>query len=152
MTESLATPPLTGAKFGGWGSRVAAVIIDSIPNIIVLVILTSFFGSTETTDNTASFQLTGIPALVYFVFALAWFVYNWLYLQGTKGQTVGKKVLKVAVYGLDRRPIGMGLTFARQLVHIVDALPCFIGYLWPLWDKENRTFADMIMSTRVYKV
>lgn len=45
----------------------------------------------------------------------------------------------------------MGLTFARQLVHIVDAIPCFIGYLWPIWDKENRTFADMIMSTRVYK-
>ena len=47
--------------------------------------------------------------------------------------------------------IGGGLTFARQLVHVLDALPCGLGYLWPLWDRENRTFADMIMSTRVFK-
>ena len=67
-------------------------------------------------------------------------------------QTVGKRLLRIAVYGVDRRPIGMGLTFVRQLAHIVDAIPCLIGYLWPLWDKENRTFADMIMSTRVHKV
>jgi len=28
---------------------------------------------------------------------------------------------------------------------------CYLGYLWPLWDAENRTFTDMILNTRVYK-
>jgi hypothetical protein len=48
-------------------------------------------------------------------------------------------------------PLGTGLSIGRQFVHILDSLPCLIGYLWPLWDKENRTFADMILDTRVYK-
>ena len=153
MAESLDTaPPASGVAYGPWGSRVGAVIIDAIPNVGVFVILASLFGTSTTTGNDFSLQLTGVPAAVYFVFALAWFVYNWLHLQGTKGQTVGKRLLKIAVYGVDRRPIGMDLTFVRRLAHIVDAIPCLIGYLWPLWDRENRTFADMIMSTRVYKV
>lgn len=42
------------------------------------------------------------------------------------------------------------MSFVRQIVHIVDALPCYIGYLWPIGDREKRTFADMILSTRVY--
>ncbi|MDF1705752.1 MAG: RDD family protein [Aeromicrobium sp.] len=49
------------------------------------------------------------------------------------------------------RPLGFGLSFARQIVHVVDAIPCYLGFLWPLWDRENRTFADMMLSTRVVK-
>jgi hypothetical protein len=43
------------------------------------------------------------------------------------------------------------LSVGRYFVHIVDAIPCYLGYLWPLWDSENRTFTDMILNTRVYK-
>jgi len=152
MTEQAGQPTYAPTKeFGSWFSRVGAFVIDIIPNVVVMSVLTALFGETTTTDNGVSFQLHGWPAVLDIVLTLAWFAYNWLYLQGTTGQTVGKKLLRIAVYGVDGRPIGMGLTFARQLVHIVDAIPCFIGYLWPIWDKKNRTFADMIMSTRVYK-
>ncbi len=48
-------------------------------------------------------------------------------------------------------PLGPGLTFVRQLAHILDGIPCLIGYLFPLWDKEKRTFADMVMNSRVYQ-
>ena len=34
---------------------------------------------------------------------------------------------------------------------MIDGIPCYLGYLWPLWDKENRTLTDMILDTRVYK-
>jgi uncharacterized RDD family membrane protein YckC len=131
---------------------VGASIIDAIPTAVVLTVLTAAFGSSDTSGSSFSFQLTGGPAVVYFVFAIAWYVYNTLYLQGGNGQSVGKKVLGIAVYKAGTsEPLGAGLTFARSLVHIVDAIPCFIGFLWPLWDKENRTFADMIMSSRSYR-
>ena len=39
--------------------------------------------------------------------------------------------------------------FVRQLAHIVDSLVCYLGWLWPLWDSKNQTFADKIMSTVV---
>ena len=39
----------------------------------------------------------------------------------------------------------------RYLLNIVNAIPCYLGYLWPLWDSKRQTFADKIMSTYVIK-
>ena len=47
------------------------------------------------------------------------------------------------------QPIGAGMSFVRQLAHIVDSLLCYLGYLWPLWDRKRQTFSDKIMSTVV---
>ena len=35
----------------------------------------------------------------------------------------------------------------RQLAHIVDAIICYIGFLFPLWDDKRQTLADKIMTT-----
>jgi uncharacterized RDD family membrane protein YckC len=140
------------ANYASWISRVGAYIIDVLPTVIVAAVLTALFGDNETTSSSASFQLNGWPALLLFVLSLGWIAFNWGHLQGTTGQTIGKKVVGIAVHGADGRPLGFGLSFARYFVHILDSLPCCAGYLWPLWDKENRTFADMVMSTRVVKV
>ena len=32
------------------------------------------------------------------------------------------------------QPIGFGLSVVRQLAHIVDAVICYVGFLFPLWD------------------
>ena len=40
------------------------------------------------------------------------------------------------------------MSFVRQLLHIVDSI-CYIGYLWPLWDRKRQTFADKILKTVV---
>lgn len=154
MTESTAaTPPVTEARYAGWGSRVVAVIIDAIPNVAVFVGLTAAYGTSTASAGSASFQLSGGAAGAYFAFVIFWLIFNLLYLQGTKGQSIGKKILGVAIYKAGTtEPLGAGRTFGRQILHIVDAAPCLLGYLWPLWDKENRTFADMIVSSRAYKV
>jgi hypothetical protein len=36
-----------------------------------------------------------------------------------------------------------------MLAHILDSLPCYLGYLWPLWDAKRQTFADKVMGTVV---
>jgi hypothetical protein len=41
------------------------------------------------------------------------------------------------------------MAFVRQICHILDALPCYLGFLWPLWDRKCQTFADKIMHTLV---
>lgn len=151
-----APPPVPGQAptqaFASWGARLGAYIIDILPPTVLIVVMTALFGDNEATGSSFSFELTGLPFLVYLVLAIGWALFNWGHLQGTTGQTVGKKSLGIAVHGAQTgRPLGFGLSFARQIVHIVDAIPCYLGFLWPLWDKENRTFADMILSTRVVK-
>jgi uncharacterized RDD family membrane protein YckC len=49
------------------------------------------------------------------------------------------------------QPIGGGAGIGRAFVHILDGIPCYLGYLWPLWDAKKQTFADKIMSTVVVK-
>ena len=125
-----APPPASGTALASWGARLGAYIIDILPIVILFVVLTAAFGDNETTSTSFSFQLNGLPALAYFVLTIGWLVVNWGLPQGRRG---------------------VGPSIARQVLHVVDALPCYLGFLWPLWDKENRTFADMIMETRVVK-
>jgi uncharacterized RDD family membrane protein YckC len=40
---------------------------------------------------------------------------------------------------------------ARLALHVVDAFPCYIGFLAPLWTWRRQTFADMIANTAVLK-
>ena len=37
----------------------------------------------------------------------------------------------------------------RHFAHILDMLPCMIGFLWPLWDAKRQTFADKVIGTFV---
>lgn len=80
---------------------------------------------------------------------LAFGIYN-AYLNGTTGQSVGKKVVGTRVVGeATGQPIGGGNGIIRWLCHILDGIACGIGYLWPLWDAKKQTFADKIMKTVV---
>ncbi|WP_197695985.1 RDD family protein, partial [Mycobacterium sp. E1715] len=45
------------------------------------------------------------------------------------------------------QPIGFGMSVVRSLAHFVDAIICFIGFLFPLWDSKRQTLADKIMTT-----
>ena len=47
------------------------------------------------------------------------------------------------------QPIGGGWAFLRYLLQHRRRDPCYIGYLWPIWDSHKQTFADKIMSTYV---
>ena len=47
------------------------------------------------------------------------------------------------------QPIGGGMGIVRAIAHIVDQIPCYLGFLWPLWDDKRQTFADKILGTVV---
>ena len=82
--------------------------------------------------------------LVIFAYA----VWNFGYRQGTTGSSIGKSVMKFKVVSeTTGQPIGFGMSIVRQLAHFVDAIICYIGFLFPLWDAKRQTLADKIMTT-----
>jgi uncharacterized RDD family membrane protein YckC len=132
-------------NFGGtlaeWPSRVASWFIDAL---FVGVIYAVFIG-VGAAANSAAIIVVGI------VIAFGFGIWNYL-RQGRTGQTIGKGVMGTyLVREADGQFIGGGLSIARAIVHIVDGIPCYIGYLWPLWDAKKQTFADKIMGTVVVK-
>ena len=34
------------------------------------------------------------------------------------------------------QPIGFGRSVLRQFAHVVDAVICYVGFLFPLWDAQ----------------
>lgn len=102
------------------------------------------------TDDT---QILGLVVMIVaYVVVAAFGIWNMIIRQGRKGASLGKSVVGIAVVAESTgTPIGAWKMFLRQLAHFLDALPCYIGYLWPLWDDKRQTFADKIMSTIVVR-
>ncbi len=154
--------------YAGWGARVGAALIDGliigVPAAIFYV-LGIVVGSTDMTcttdDGPGSYSTScsgGLSAggvilmLIGALIALAGGLYL-LYREGVTGQTPGKKVLGIKlIREADGQVIGFGMSIVRRICHVVDGIPCYLGYLWPLWDQKRQTFADKILNTIVVKV
>jgi hypothetical protein len=88
--------------------------------------------------------------LVGWVFSVAAQI-RLLIQRGHLGYDAGDAVTKQRLVRANTMaPLGSGWSvFGRSIVHIVDAIPCGLGFLWPIWDSKRQTFADKILSTVV---
>ena len=129
--------PSLSLPFANWGQRVQSALVDWFGPFFVAGI---FYAVSH-----------ALGTLVWLA-ALAWAIYNAV-LAGQTGQSYGKKMAGTRlVSSTTGQPIGGGMGFGRAVVHILDGLPCYLGYLWPLWDSKRQTFADKIIGTYVLKV
>jgi uncharacterized RDD family membrane protein YckC len=151
--------------FGGyasWSTRVGAYLIDYMASLVAGIPLWIGYGilvsntstTTDAAGNTTSHYegSLGLPLTLIAVgglTSLAFFIWNICLRQGRTGASVGKSVLAIRLVNKDQQPIGPGWSFLRYVLHIVDAIPCYLGYFWPIWDSHKQTFADKIMSTYV---
>ncbi|WP_405133629.1 RDD family protein [Nocardia sp. NBC_01388] len=152
-----------------WGARVGAYFIDTLIFALpggILNVLAATVGTSSMTcsvDNSSySYSSScsgggytavgGILLLLGFVVGVGGMLFL-AYREGTTGQTPGKRALNIRLVreSAPGQPLGFGLAFGRKLLHFVDALPCYLGFLWPLWDDKNQTFADKIVGTVVVK-
>ena len=141
-----------------WLTRVLAYLIDSIPVVVIVGIgyvvqmVTIEKSCTETYGySVCTSQPSTIGMLVMWIAygaAFAYSIWNWGYKQGITGSSIGKGMMKFKVISEKTgQPIGFGMSVARMFAHIVDAIPCYVGYLFPLWDSKRQTIADKIMTT-----
>lgn len=155
-------PP--GVTFAHWGKRVVSYLVDAflmtIPIIPGYVMLGIAAGSatTEYDATTGQFETSGGSGtglamallLLGTLISLGLFIWNICIKQGNTGYSIGKGLMGIKlVKADDGQPIGALMAFVRQIAHILDSLPCYLGYLWPLWDAKRQTFADKVLSTYV---
>lgn len=145
-----------------WLSRVAAYLVDHLPLLLILgvgwLVLQNSAESACLTDIgpsavdqicTIGYSTLGMTVMWGAVLvALAYYVWNYGYRQGTTGSSIGKSLLKFKVVSENTgKPVGFGLSVLRQITHVVDAVILHIGYLFPLWTAKRQTLADKIMAT-----
>ncbi|MFI9269205.1 RDD family protein [Kitasatospora sp. NPDC052896] len=164
--------PVAPPVLASWGARLGATFIDSLviglPAIIGYSVGIGMLVSNVVKSTTncpvdsygiqncpppssgisgAGIAFIGIGALLTMILGI------WqLVREGGTGQTIGKKALNIRVVReADGQPLGFGMAFVRRLAHVVDAIPCYVGFLWPLWDDKGQTFADKIVSSLVVR-
>jgi uncharacterized RDD family membrane protein YckC len=141
------------SPYAHWGYRLGGYLLDLlllIPAYFVYGIGVTMWGDPTLTEDT---QNLGLVIMIVGIAILAGFsIWNGIIRQGKTGSSLGKQWVGIAVISEQTgTPIGGWRTFGRSLLHILDALPCYLGYLWPLWDDKRQTFADKIMKTIVVK-
>jgi len=158
------TQPAATLNYAGWWQRVGATIIDGL--IAIVFILPGWIvllaGPSEIKFREDGFDGAGlyeeptsgtwlIAILLYVVGFIAYIIFYCRRVSRV-GSSIGMSATGYRV--IDVRTggeISMGRSVGRFFAKYLSALPCYLGYLWPLWDAEKRTFHDMIVQTRVVR-
>jgi uncharacterized RDD family membrane protein YckC len=128
------------AKLASWPWRLASGAIDYLPLWVIYELFATIHA-----------------ALLGFLVALAATLANSVYMQGTTGQSLGKRIVGTRlVSAIETGPWtfsfvypGAGRCLGRQLAHAVDTFVLYLGWLRPLWQSEHKTWADSIAKTVV---
>lgn len=146
-------------KHASWLRRVGAALID-LAVVVVFVVLAYVIDGpvvvAPSLDPRTGQVVPGTPSgggVVYWtvlLLGLAVVGYNRWVQAGDTGFTWGRRVLGVRLVGAATgAPVGAGRAFLRDLAHLVDALICYLGFLFPLWDAKRQTLADKLARTVV---
>jgi uncharacterized RDD family membrane protein YckC len=130
--------------YQGIGIRFVSMLIDGI-------IIGIIFGALGTILGAGMMERGAMPwswGLFYFIFYIGYYTY----LEGSRGQTIGKMITKIKVVREDGKPIDMNQAFTRNILRIIDGI---IGYLIGailIWrsDKKQR-LGDRVANTIVVK-
>lgn len=130
-----------------WADRVVATLIDFV-FILGLWIVVWLAGAIVGVVSDA------LAVLVRTLGYLAGSLYGLYlgYLEGIQGQSPGKAIQGLKVVKIsDGEVLGGGMGVVRRIAHVVDAIICYIGFLFPLWDPQKQTIADKLVETVVLK-
>jgi uncharacterized RDD family membrane protein YckC len=153
------TPEQVELEFGvaGIGSRFVAALLDMILLVgfaLVEILLLALIGSGAAAAGvsaewtTAEKWFTAILILINFI--VFWGYYG-LFEAYWRGQTPGKRVMKIRVIKDSGRQITLFESLARNLLRVVDYVPGFylVGLITMLSNKRNKRLGDMAAGTIV---
>ena len=116
--------------------RFGAAILDNIIAYLVGVFCVFLL----IVSNSTEFFLTAC-------FVLDFGICSIFYLNGT---TPGKAILRLYVVKKDGQKAGFGTMVVREwILKLISAYFLFLGFLWALFNRERRTWHDMILGTYV---
>lgn len=161
---NIQTPEQVELRFpvAGIGSRFVAVLIDHLIHVVAYAIfwiavgmiaaasVARHAGATNPNGNmsTGAKWVVAVIVLLHFLAIWGYFV---LFEAFWKGQTPGKRIMKLRVIKDAGRQITLFEAMARNLLRFVDVLPNFylVGVIAMLCNKRNKRLGDMAAGTIV---
>ena len=129
-----------------WLSRAGAFALDVLFGVGVVAVL-FLVALTSPLYGWLWWLSIVVGGLVFLLIAL-----NRLLAPAITGWSLGRALFGIAVVRRSGDRPGPWLLLARDVAHLLDTAALCIGWLWPLWDSRNRTFADLLLRTEVRRV
>lgn len=147
----------TSANYADLSQRIIAAIVDSIIVGIAVGILSSIFVFSGL-GMLGSSRMGG-------VFASSWMWAPWIwlvgllipigyytYLEGTSGQTIGKKMMKIKVIKVNGSPCDLPSAFFRSILRVVDSLVIgLVGIVVISVTEKRQRVGDIVANTIVVR-
>ena len=143
------------ADYAYVGSRIVAIILDSIILAIIACIIALPFGlwaqmHTIMGDVTNPMNNAFFAPLTVINFLL-WIVY-FTYFEGTSGQTLGKRIMSIKVVKADGSKPSFGDALIRTILRIIDGIAIYlVGFIVILISEKKQRIGDMAAGTIVVK-
>ena len=145
-----------------WWKRLVAILIDgailSSAGAVILITIgaVTSHGNTSTSSNSnaTAGQIVAGTLLLWILASAPIAVYYGIMNGSSRGQTVGKMALGIAVRDARTgRPLGFWRAVGRYLITmvftIVLLIPAIIDALTPLWNVRNQSWHDMVARSIV---
>ncbi len=157
----------TSLDFASWPIRLVAYLIDDILPTIggVLMVIGFFLGLISLFEDgdvggevSTALIIAGVFFLVLGAGILIAYLVWWLIVLG-RAQTPGKQIVGIRAVNYAGEPLGWGMMFVREflvkgllfgiLYGLTLGIMFFVDNLWPLWDENNQTLHDKVVSTYI---
>ena len=147
-------------QYAGFGSRLGACIIAglgglffAVPTIAVLMAGPKHIGACTINDEPRLCEVpnTGTVAIAVTLGAVSLIAYAVLYCRRVgRGQSWGHQAVGIRVADAQTgQPIGTGRAVVRFFGRYLSAIPCYLCFLWMLWDGRKQTWHDKLTNSIV---
>jgi uncharacterized RDD family membrane protein YckC len=140
------------------GRRLAAICYDAllccalllVTAFIYKLVLMAIIGEARLKALSESGSLDGDPFLssILLLVLFGFFAKFWTH----SGQTLGMQVWGIRVQNADGSGISLLQALLRFMVSIASWLCIGLGFVWALFDKQNRSWHDMYSNSRLVRV
>ncbi len=146
LGEIAESPDTVDVRIAGWWARAGAFCIDVLFGMGAALSLL-LIGWSAPRGGWVWWVCLVLAALIVVAIGV-----NRLLAPAVTGWTLGRSVFGIRVVDCDgQRPEPWRL-LGRDVAHVLDTVPLFLGWLWPLIDDRGRTFADLLARTDVVRV
>lgn len=131
-------------------ARCSAFLLDYILTLFPLsvTLALAFFVKRKLMEP----EVGGFFQYIGYVLVIGVISFNWVYSYVRyDGQSFGKRFVGLRVIRADGQPMNYQTALIRLLAYLVSMLFAGLGFLWMLWDENQRGLHDKIAKTLVIK-
>jgi uncharacterized RDD family membrane protein YckC len=124
--------------------RLAAIFYDALLLISVLF-FAAMLSLPLTYEQIDTYNYHPLYQGYLFLVSFLYFAIPWM----RSGQTLGMRSWKVRLSNKDETKLSFKQVSIRFLIAIISWLILGIGFLWAIFDKDNRTWHDIVSKTNL---